>query len=360
MAMDKEKIMVTSIGGRAGYNLVRCMKESPLGKSGSFVGADMNPDCVKLICDEYATIPSPRDENYITAMQEIVDKFEVDLLIPTSDEECLALSKQYLDLGNIKTIPIGKYEGVLSAKDKFMLYEKTKKLGAVPKTVEIQQNSTIKEIEEEIGLPAFIKPRMGRGGRYTHLVKDSSHEEKKELYNFWGSFNDDFGTPICQTFLNSNDYGIDTYTDENGKTNFGAMRKKLSVMTGDRVVGMRAVSINEPKMEELSKKIIDTLGLKGFVEIEMRRDPSGTFYAMDVNPRVGGSIYLSKASGRNIAMLPILDLSGEPHPVFNYKTGIELRRKEIEKGDKKFFWDYIFPKDPDLTLYEGPVFTEVV
>ena len=59
----------------------------------------------------------------------------------------------------------------------------------------------------------------------------------------------------------------------------------------------------------------------------------------------GGSIYLSKASGRNVAELPVRDFLHEPYPEFNYRTGIELRRKEQEIGNNKYYWDFVFPED---------------
>jgi carbamoyl-phosphate synthase large subunit len=230
---------------------------------------------------------------------------------------------------------------VLFAKDKLELYNKTKDLDIVPRTLEMRRGVGIKEIQEEIGLPAFIKPRMGRGGRYTHIVEDNSPDEEKKLEYYWKSFNDDFGSPICQPFMNSADHGIDMYINKNGEVYFGAMRRKLSVMTGERVVGMQSISIFEQEMMDVSRKIVETLGLKGLTEIEMRRDSSNKFYAIDVNPRVGGSIYLSKASGSNIAMLPVLDFLNEPYPVFSYKTGVDMKREEKEMDGNKIFWDSI-------------------
>jgi len=54
-------------------------------------------------------------------------------VIPTSDEECLALAKNREHLENINTIPIGDFDGVMSAKDKLELYNATKHLNIVPK-----------------------------------------------------------------------------------------------------------------------------------------------------------------------------------------------------------------------------------
>jgi carbamoyl-phosphate synthase large subunit len=344
--MNKEKILVTAYGGRAAQNLVRCLKESPLCERLYFIGADANSNCPKVLIpgyeiDDFVVIPSPRDENYVNEIKRIVKEKKISLVVPTSDEECVTFSKNLQNLDGVNLIPIGSYESVLFAKDKLELYNKTKDLDIVPRTLEMRRGVGIKEIQEEIGLPAFIKPRMGRGGRYTHIVEDNSPDEEKKLEYYWKSFNDDFGSPICQPFMNSADHGIDMYINKNGEVYFGAMRRKLSVMTGERVVGMQSISIFEQEMMDVSRKIVETLGLKGLTEIEMRRDSSNKFYAIDVNPRVGGSIYLSKASGSNIAMLPVLDFLNEPYPVFSYKTGVDMKREEKEMDGNKIFWDSI-------------------
>jgi len=335
------KIMVTAIGGRAAYNLVRCLKESGIGKKLLFVGADMSPDNPKLLCDEFVTIPSPKSENYIPALQKIVKELNIDLVIPTSDEECLALAKNRAHLANISTIPIGDFGGVMSAKDKLELYNATKHLDIVPRTFAIKKGANVAEIKDLVGLPAFIKPQMGRGGRHTHSVMNDSAEEQKKLDAYWNSFEDDFGAPICQPLIESSYYGIDAYINSNGEIHFGAIRKKLKVATGDKIVGMRSVSVHAPDMENVCRQIVETFGLKGIIEIEMRKEASGKIYVLDVNPRVGGSIYISKASGRNIAMLPVLDYLHEQYPKFEYADGIEMVRREIDNGTKKFFWDFV-------------------
>lgn len=331
-------ILVTAIGGRAGYNLVRCLKESTLNERLSYVGADMNAKSPAIFCEEFALIPPSNKESYIEELQRIVEDYNVDLIIPTSDEESLILSKY--KKRNINTVPIGDYEGILSVMDKLMLYESTKKFEIVPHTIELHKGSTIKEIKDRIGVPAFIKPRMGRGGRYTHIVKDTTLKENNKLEKYWKSYMDDFGPPICQPYIESNDYGIDVYVDKKGKINIGAMRKKLMVKTGERIVGMHSVSIDSPEIQDICRRIIDIFGLRGFNEIEMKLE-SGKFYATDVNPRNGGSIYLSKASGSNIAILPILELLKKPFPQFYYNSGVHLFRREIEKNGYLFFWDYI-------------------
>lgn len=335
------KILVTAIGGRAAYNFIRCLKESYLGKRLSFVGADMSPDHPRLLCDEFVILPHPESRDYLPEMQKAVERLGIDMVIPTSDEECLALAKNCMSLGNINTLPIGEYSGVMSAKDKLGLYGATKHLGIVPATAGIQKGSGIGEIRKLVGIPAFIKPQMGRGGRYTHIIRGDSPDEERRLNEYWRSFADDFGPPICQEFIESRDYGIDAYINSSGKIYFGAVRKKLKVAKGDKIIGMNSVSMHSPKIEEACRKIIEALGLRGLIEIEMRKDNSGKIHVLDVNPRVGGSIYLSKASGRNIAMLPVLDYLREPYPDFDYKAGVEIVRSEIEKNRKKFLWDFV-------------------
>jgi predicted ATP-grasp superfamily ATP-dependent carboligase len=352
--MTQLRILVTAVGGRAAYSFIRCLKESYLNGRLYFIGADMDPYSSSVFCDDFVTIPSPREENYVNEVQRISNEKGVGLVVPTSDEECLAFSKN-CNNGNINLIPMGSYDSVLSAKDKLRLYEVTKDLDVVHKTVEIRKGSSIGEIQEIIGLPAFLKPRMGRGGRFTHIVKESSPDEERSLRNYWESFREDYGSPICQKFINSADYGIDMFINGNGEINFGAMRRKLKVITGERAVGMHSVSIYGPEMEDVSREIVKRLGLKGMAEIEMRRE-AGKFYAIDVNPRVGGSIYLSKLSGRNIALLPILDFLHEPYPDFDYRTGVEMRRQEI-------YWDYVSTdgfgphQDTKETILKGHVLT---
>ena len=95
--MDKKTVLVTGIGGNVGQGILRNILKTkfPIGIVGCNV-ADFSAG--NHLCDSFYKVPFANDENYINSINAIIEKENIDLIIPSTDYEIyyLALNKNQL------------------------------------------------------------------------------------------------------------------------------------------------------------------------------------------------------------------------------------------------------------------------
>ena len=86
-------ILITSVGGTLAPFLINKIKNGKF-KDLKITGTNQSNKCIaKYFLDNFVVTPSGNSTKYIDHMKKIVKKFNIDLLIPGSDEEALNLSK---------------------------------------------------------------------------------------------------------------------------------------------------------------------------------------------------------------------------------------------------------------------------
>ena len=95
--MDRKTVLVTGIGGNVGQGILRNILKTkfPIRIVGCNV-ADFSAG--NHLCDSFYKVPFANDENYINSINAIVEKENIDLIIPSTDYEIyyLALNKNQL------------------------------------------------------------------------------------------------------------------------------------------------------------------------------------------------------------------------------------------------------------------------
>lgn len=139
-------------------------------------------------------------------------------------------------------------------------------------------------------MPAIAKPRKGsasRGIKIFHTL-----DELMQLENF-----NDY---LVQEYLeNKEEYTVDCYVSQKGEILTVVPRCRLEIMGGEVT---RTITCRNAKLDELSRKVINTFNLRGPVTLQFLHDlDKDRYLLMEVNPRLGGGVVCSIYAGAPIA-----------------------------------------------------------
>ncbi|MGV9174233.1 MAG: hypothetical protein ACOC35_16925, partial [Promethearchaeia archaeon] len=162
-----KKILVTGAGGPAGVNFLRSL-DSVEEKFGLY-GTDINEyhiEFAKPWTQKMFIVPRATSDNYISALNEIIDEYGIELVHPQPDIEVSVISENREKL-NAKTY-LPKKESIHILQDKFKSAEIWKEQGfPMAKAIEIRADHLEDDINEALnvlGEKIWIRAKRGAGG----------------------------------------------------------------------------------------------------------------------------------------------------------------------------------------------------
>ncbi len=253
--------------------------------------------------------PSLGYEEFKNRVVQIKEKSDIDFIIPNLDAE-LPLYIKYQD--EISELGIGSYLPSLECfemRDKSKLPKLSKELGVKhPETMEVGSLDDLIAATREFGFPIMVK------GNYYKAYKAYSLDEAIDYYY---KISNEWGFPLLAQQVVSGEE-INFVGIGNGKELVGGVgAKKLTTTELGKV--WSAVSINNPKLLELSQKFVESTGWRGAFEFEAMANGS-EIYLIEINPRFPAWVYFSTQLGVNLPQM-MLDLASgkEVEPNFNYE-----------------------------------------
>lgn len=261
------------------------------------VGSDISEfNHGRVLCEEFALMPKVSDPNLWKKTEEILKKFEVDVVIPSFDETMIDWAEKASHFEQLGTkVIISPLETIETFQDKWTTYGFFKEIGiSAPKT------SLTAEYE-------LIKPRLGRGGS--------------------GIFENDFQTEIdmsgmiSQEKISGEEYTVDVLFDKRGKPIYVVPRTRIDVKDGKSTKG---IVIEHQKITELIDHISQHARFVGPINFQLFETKSGELVFIEINPRVAGGMALGFAATEN--WIPLL--------IDNIILGKEIEAKPINFGMK--------------------------
>ena len=87
------KVMLTCVGGELMPQTIKYLRNIK-GTKLTIIGTDIYKDAIgKYFCEKFYIVPKGNSKSYIDKCKKIIKKEKINLVIPTSDEEALALSR---------------------------------------------------------------------------------------------------------------------------------------------------------------------------------------------------------------------------------------------------------------------------
>jgi carbamoyl-phosphate synthase large subunit len=300
------RILVTSLGGPSGINLVNLLPE------GSVVAAcDADPGKRGELARtgktgvRFYTVPLAKNEDaFKRAINEIIKRESIDVIIPNADEELLVFSRHP---GHFNArVVVSPHPTVRACDDKALLYETVRGEPFCPRYVVTDRRQGLASFGTR---PVFMKPRVGRGSRGTRLFKNYM-EIPRELINRDSIF--------CEN-LPGQEYTVDVLCDLQGRPMVMVPRKRLDVVRG---ISMRGETERNAEIEENIKKLCSILSFVGPVNMQFKADSSGRMKLVEINPRFSGGLPITAGAGVNTPELLYRMLSGRSIPGIEWREGV--------------------------------------
>ena len=303
--------------GRRTY-LLKYFREN-LSGSDKIVATDMLLSAPALqVADVKIQVPAVYDPEYVNIIQEICLEQKIDALLSLNDLELPILADNKAKFEAIGTKMIVSDPKVIDiAFDKYKTARWVKSLGLeVPKTYVCLEKVKEALAAGEISFPLFMKPRWGAGSIGLESIADM--EELDVYYNLLmkkvkktilatASVGNEY--IMIQEKLTGNEYGLDIMNDLNGKNMGVSVKQKLSMRAGETD---KAVTVDIPEIREIGRKIGETLGHIGNLDVDIMQRADGAYCVLELNPRFGGGFPFSYEAGVNFPKAIIQWIKGEP------------------------------------------------
>lgn len=265
-------------------------------------------------------VPRSREQElYKKALDKIIDKYKIDVLIPTSDHDMEGVAKLLLNgwKPSVKMFDFDPHKLLLYT-HKARLMERLSELGIeIPATY---QN------KKEFTYPLVIKPAREGGSKGVWIVKDEKDFEDK-----YAQVKTTFGNEIVfQQFIPGTTGSIHVvlllYGNDGNIYGEIVSRSALTFMTWGGG-GNAGEIIDNPALIDTAKDIIEKLGgWKGSINLEFKKNSENDkYYLMEINCRLNGYSYLTSMNGLNFpkAVVELLLYGKTSH--LNYKVIKEHR-----------------------------------
>jgi len=301
----KPRIVIVrgSVGSPGAAAFINELKRS----GAKVVGLDNNPLSSGLyISDKGYLVPKGNDPKLLTEIIKICNIENPDVIISTSEDEVLALSKQkelFAKKGILLLCP--DYDIVRICRDKLETHKILRKYD-IP-TPELYEKDKAK-------FPCIIKPQFGKGAIDVFKV------ENKNEFEFYLR---KVKHPVIQEFVKGDEYSIDVLSDLNGKPISIVPRLRIQVESG---ISMKGMIVADKKIIKYCDYIARKLKLVGLSCIQCIKNDQGIKF-IEINTRFGGGSILSiKADPTIIPNLMRIIKGKKPLKSGKLKNGLTMLR----------------------------------
>ena len=274
--------------------------------------------------DSYTDISSYSDCYYVEAfLFDFIIRNDINIVIPMEDKPATILSKLKHNLENKTQVKISVMDWevfqLVSNKSNLIAFCKKNGIGH-PRTAFLENN--IKEVADYVGFPALIKPSYSEGAKGIVLVHNI-----KELFNKLPEIKEKYGECALQEYINDKDYyyNLMLYRCKDGSFGNYTIIKILRYYPIKGGSSSLAVSVENAKMLEMCKNLLNKLNWIGFADFDILEKGDDEYKIIEINPRIPASIRGAVMSGVNFPKQIVDDLLNGTITKDVYKPGNYLR-----------------------------------
>jgi len=307
-------LLVTCVGGELAPHLIKLAQGSKRHDL-RVIGVDASADAIgRHFADKFVQVPFGTDENYIERIAEIVTKEGVNLVLPTSDEEALAMSQNRAVIeASGAILACTDAETLATVSNKADCYRKLSALGmTMPFWRQADSVEELRDIVSEASRDyseLVVKPAAERGGRGVCVIRDDlvgehpyqgGREIHLDLKTFLNSrvqaFADLFPAIVMRRLVEPV-YDVDMLAWQGKPLRVVARRRVDSALPneGHTIAG-------NSDLIALGTELIEKLQLSWLYDCDVMYDPDGRPCILEINPRPSGSFSATISAG-----VPLLD-----------------------------------------------------
>lgn len=313
--MQLNSVLVTGCAGDIGIGLSKILRD--IDWIDKIYGCDINDEFpFHHFYDDFKKVPKITDSTYFNSINNLINDYNVELIIPASEPELRYFSSN--KISEINNVPI------LMPSDNIMElgFDKLKTSTFLkefdypnPWTVEVKNGNPI-------DLPCVLKSKDGSGSKNIHIVNEENY-----LY-----YKQNFPDYIFQELLrpDNEEYTCGVFRSKSGHTEIIVFKRVLS---GGRTGYAEVVERSEIK--QLLESVSNKLDFYGSVNMQLRLTNKGPII-FEINPRFSSTVvFRHKLDFKDVAW-SILDLFGELNK-FSYIAEINYGKK-IFRADTEMIY----------------------
>ena len=319
--------LVTSTGGTVG-SLVLDMIRQALDKDDRLVAADAGTDVSDYpMIDAAVRLPFVDDAGYEAALTDCIRTYNIDVVLPLSEEECLAVSRMF-EGGQLDADYLGmSYDTLSIITDKIRCSDRLRDAGIdVP---EHRALTTMDSFETALAdlrypdCPVVIKPKSARGSRGFRIVSAQTNRLNEMARK---------GGPI---FIDLDQVKAVFAGQEDKLENFflmeflsnGSASVDLVAWNGQALGIFPHIRMGYPwgfvdharitrhaEIEAYCTTVIAELGLHGMCNIEVGWRADGSLSLIEVNGRTSATVAQNMLVGANSMAMILQARAGRPSP----------------------------------------------
>lgn len=267
------------------------------------------------VVDKTYQVPYPSEgtDVLVKRILEIHRKDPIDVLIPNFDAELYAFmrSEKVLREAGIHTFlpTLDQFE----ERHKSNLPEFGRKYDLeVPFSKPITSINEIEKLKDEFDYPLMVK------GKFYDAYLAYNEEQVRMNFN---KITAKWGVPvIIQEFIKGTEVNVVALGDGAGNT-IGAVPMRKQYIT-DKGKAWSGITLDDPKMLELTRRIIHAMKWRGGMELELVKSHKNEYFIIEINPRIPAWVYLAVGAGQNMPeALVKMALGMEVKPFEGYEVG---------------------------------------
>lgn len=267
------------------------------------------------LVDKTYKVPYPSEgvEPLLDRIRYIHEKEKINVLIPNFDSELFAFMKSEALLrswGIHMFLPTLKQ---FEERHKTNLPAFGKKYGVhVPNSWPLTSHTDIYNLRYKVEFPYVVKGKF-----YDAYIA----YDMDQALMYFNKISAKWGLPIViQQFVKGTEVNVVALGDGKGNT-VGAVPMRKQYIT-DKGKAWGGITLADPKMMELTNKIIGATKWRGGMELELIRNAKNELYLIEINPRLPAWVYLAVASGQNLPEAMVkLALGQQVAPYMHYDVG---------------------------------------
>ncbi len=294
------KVLVTGAGGPSAISFMKSFWADNVlfnHEEIDFYAGDIDAHAAGLYLVEEnrrAMLLPGKHPDFALNLQTFCFENEIDVLVPTVDDELLPLAKERGVFSTCGT------KLLLTSKESLEIcLDKYKLMKVCEHTVPVPRFAIFDETFDASGweFPLFIKPRSGAGSR--GIIKIDTPSELAAVTRN--------AELLIQEFLPGEEYSVDVLITKDGNVIAAVPRERLKIDSG---IAVTSKTLVDADLENFARQVAVQVGLTYTVNIQFRRDKNGKPCLLEVNPRFPGTMPLTVASGVNMPRLSLEHLLG--------------------------------------------------
>ncbi len=335
-----DRVLLTGAGQGRANNLARSLRAT--GSDIHAIGCHFDRFMLaKSDMVENFVVPHPSSSDYPVAIAKVITDQQIDLIIPTNDEDTLALASVREALPCRVYLPAT--ELISLCQDKYQLGERLREAGiAMPKTFPISARQDVFDAFERLGDPPLMWCRTREGFASRGATKVQNGEQAWHWITYWNDLRglavEEF---VISEFLPGRDFNVQGLWHQ-GEPVLLRMCERLSYLGGGHnPSGMSstpaiAKTLRDDATLDICEKAMHVLdsSTSGVFSIDMKQDEDGISNITEIN------------AGRFAMITNFYDLVGE-HNMAHLYVNLALGQPVYVTDSRNYAPDHYLIRDQD-------------